>query len=107
MLKDIQTTVEGIKKIKPALVPEIPKKLPFAAGCEKCSHTGYRGRVVILEMITLDYEIRDMILKEESSSSILLAARRKGLISMREDGVLKVLQGLTTLEEVFRVTTIS
>ena len=86
---------------------DIPKKLPEPAGCEKCSHTGYSGRIAITEIIDLDYEIRDMILKEESSNNILLAARKKGLITMREDGILKVLQGLTTLEEVFRVTSIT
>jgi len=103
-LKDIQKTVEAINKIKPDLKIEIPAKLPNSAGCDKCSHTGYSGRIAIHEIINLDYEIRDMILKEESSNNILLAARRKGLVTMREDGILKVLEGLTTLEEVFRVT---
>jgi len=107
MLKDIEKNVEAIKKVRPDLKIEIPKKLPFPVGCEKCSNTGYSGRILIIEMITLDYEIRDMILKEQSSNSILLAARRKGLITMREDGILKVLQGLTTIEEIFRVTNIS
>jgi type IV pilus assembly protein PilB len=103
-LKDIQKTVEAINKIKPDLKIEIPAKLPNSAGCDKCSHTGYSGRIAIHEIINLDYEIRDMILKEESSNNILLAVRRKGLVTMREDGILKVLEGLTTLEEVFRVT---
>jgi len=106
LLADIQTTVDAIKKIKPGVEIQIPEKLPFPAGCDKCSHTGYKGRVTISEIITMDYEIRDMILKEQSSNNILLAARRKGLISMREDGILKVLKGQTTVEEVFRVTTI-
>jgi len=48
-----------------------------------------------------------MILKEQSSNSILLALRRKGFMSMREDGVLKVVNGSTSLEEVFRVTSLS
>ncbi|MBU1445784.1 GspE/PulE family protein [Patescibacteria group bacterium] len=107
MLKDIETNIEAIKKVRPDLKIDIPEKLPFPAGCDKCSHTGYSGRILIIEMITLDYEIRDMILKEQSSNSILLAARRKGLITMREDGILKVLQGITTIEEVFRVTSVS
>lgn len=106
-LKDIQKTVEVINKIRPDLKIEIPAKLPQPAGCDKCSHTGYKGRIAIHEIIRMDYEMRDMILKEESSNTILLAARRKGLITMREDGILKVLEGLTTLEEVFRVTGIS
>lgn len=103
-LKDIQKTVEAIKKVRPDLKVEIPKKLPQPAGCDKCSHTGYSGRIAIHEIINMDYEIRDMILKEESSNNILLAARRKGLLTLREDGILKVLEGITTLEEVFRVT---
>lgn len=103
-LKDIQITVEAINKVRPDLKIEIPAKLPQPAGCDKCSHTGYSGRIAIHEMINLDFEIRDMILKEESSNNILLAARRKGLLTMREDGILKVLEGATTLEEVYRVT---
>jgi type IV pilus assembly protein PilB len=106
-LKDIKSNVDAIKKIKPDLEIEVPGKLPYPVGCDQCSHTGYKGRIAICEIITLDYEIRDMILKEESSNSILLALRRKGFISMREDGILKVLKGLTTLEEVFRVTSVS
>ena len=106
-LKDIQKTVETINKVRPDLKIKIPDKLPQPAGCDKCSHTGYSGRIAIHEIINLDYEIRDMILKEESSNNILLAARRKGLLTMREDGILKVLEGITTLEEVFRVTGIN
>ncbi|MBD3156329.1 type II secretion system protein GspE, partial [Candidatus Peregrinibacteria bacterium] len=103
-LKDIEKTVEAINKVRPDLDIKIPDKLPQPAGCDKCSHTGYSGRIAIHEVINFDYEIRDMILKEESSNNILLAARRKGLLTMREDGILKVLEGITTLEEVFRVT---
>ncbi len=106
-LKDIQQTLESIKKIKPDLAVEIPKELPEVVGCEKCSQTGYSGRIALVEMLNLDFEIRDMILKEESSNNILLAARRKGLISLREDGILKVLKGITTIEEVYRVTNIA
>ncbi|MCD6109393.1 type II/IV secretion system protein [bacterium] len=106
-LKDIKNTVDAINKVRPDLKIEIPDKLPQPAGCDKCSHTGYSGRIAIHEIINMDYEIRDMILKEESSNNILLAVRRKGFITMREDGILKVLEGVTTLEEVFRVTGIS
>ena len=106
-LKDIKQTVEAINKVRPDLKIEIPDKLPRPVGCDKCSHTGYSGRIAIHEIIDIDYEIRDMILKEESSNNILLAARRKGLITMREDGILKVLEGITTLEEVTRVTGIN
>lgn len=106
-LKGIEKNIEAMKKIKSDLEVEIPKKLPYAAGCDQCSHTGYKGRLAISEIITVDYEIRDLILKEQSSNTILLALRRKGFISMREDGVLKVLKGLSSLEEVFRVTSVS
>ncbi|MFC1810512.1 GspE/PulE family protein [Patescibacteria group bacterium] len=106
-LKEINETVEKIKKVKPEFKIEIPKELPEVVGCDKCSHTGYKDRIALIEMIILDFEIRDLILKEESSNNILLAARRKGLLTLREDGVLKVLKGLTTLEEVYRVTNIS
>lgn len=107
ILKELEESLLKIKKVKPDLKVEIPKELPEPVGCEKCSKTGYSGRIGIYEIISLDFEIRDMILKAESSNNILLAARRKGLLTLREDGILKVIQGITTLEEVFRVTNVT
>jgi len=106
-LDEINKVVETIKRVRPADVIVIPQTLPEAKGCDVCSHTGYKGRVALVEMLEVDYEMKDLILNKASSTKMIEAARRKGMITMWEDGVLKVLQGQTNLEEVHRVTSIT
>src|SRR5579864_270530 len=74
------------------------------AGCEHCSGAGYQGRVGIFELMELDDEIRKRIMANEDASQITAAARRHGMRNLREDGWLKVRAGVTTAEEVMRVT---
>jgi type IV pilus assembly protein PilB len=73
-----------------------------AAGCMRCGGTGYRGRVGIYEVMTLSDEIRALILRKASGDEIAAAATRAGLRRMREDGLEKVRQGVTSLPEVLR-----
>lgn len=73
-------------------------------GCKQCSGNGYRGRRGIYELFKLDDEIRTMILQKPDTGALRALARKKGLRLLREDGWDKVLQGLTTVEELFRVT---
>ena len=73
-------------------------------GCNRCLQTGYQGRTGIYELMLIDDEIRQLILKNLDASTIKNAARRKGLLSLREDGADKVIQGITTTAEVTRVT---
>ncbi len=73
-------------------------------GCAKCLNTGYLGRVGIFEIITLDEEIRQVILAGGDAGAINAIADRKGLISLRSDAWAKVLQSMTTLDELIRVT---
>jgi len=104
---ELSKVVESIKKIQPSLTDlTVPTELPNAPGCDVCSHTGYKGRICVVEMVNIDFEMRDLILNKASSTKMIEAARRKGMLTMREDGVLKVLKGITTLEEVHRVTAI-
>lgn len=105
-LEEIQKVVESIKKVRPSGKIEIPQTLPESKGCDFCSHSGYKGRVALVEMLEIDYELKDLILNKASSMKMIEAARRKGMITMKEDGILKVLKGITTLEEVHRVTSI-
>lgn len=84
----------------------VPTKIPKSHGCEACSSTGYRGRAVINEVITLSVEMKDLILREAGMTELTDLARKEGMITLREDGFLKVAQGWTTLEEVYRVTNI-
>jgi general secretion pathway protein E len=73
-------------------------------GCEYCSNTGYRGRVGIFELMELNEEIRRLIMRNSDASILVEAARRNGMRTLREDGWQKVAAGVTTAEEVTRVT---
>ncbi|RME36188.1 MAG: type II secretion system protein GspE [Planctomycetota bacterium] len=73
-------------------------------GCKECRHTGYRGRIGIFELLMINDELKEMILQQRSAGEILAVARKRGLKLMREDGWAKVLKGMTTIEEVVRVT---
>ena len=84
----------------PADVPELYK----AVGCPACSGTGYRGRVALHEVMTLSDELESLVVTRSTGSEIRQVALEQGMISLREDGWSKVAQGLTTIEEVLRVT---
>ena len=73
-------------------------------GCDACFGAGYTGRVGIFEMMELNDELRKLIMANEDAAEITSAARRNGMKNLREDGWLKVAQGVTTAEEVMRVT---
>lgn len=73
-------------------------------GCDVCQKTGYLGRLGIFEMMIVDDEIRQLILKNVDSGTLKAKARENGMITLREDGADKVKRGITTIEEVTRVT---
>lgn len=73
-----------------------------AQGCKKCN-SGYSDRIGIFEVLSMTRQLEEIILKNPTQSEIEKEARRQGRISMRQDGILKVLKGITTIEEVIRV----
>ena len=75
-----------------------------AVGCSKCFKTGYLSRTGIYELMIMDDEFRHLVLKNVDANSIKRAAVAKGMLTLREDGADKISQGLTTIEEVMRVT---
>jgi len=79
-------------------------KLYRGAGCPLCKNTGYYGRTSIYEIIVLDEEIRELIISKASSNIIKDAAIKKGMKTLKDSGLEKVLQGITTIEEVLRVS---
>ena len=80
------------------------KKFAFGKGCEYCNYSGYRGRFAIFEIMTLDDELRDLIMKRSSTNAIREAARRRGMRTLREAGLLAIYDGQTTIEEVVAQT---
>jgi type II secretory ATPase GspE/PulE/Tfp pilus assembly ATPase PilB-like protein len=91
------------KKIK---LPKLTKniKIPRARGCAECNFTGYKGRTGLFEFFLVDPEMEAFILKSPSISQLRKEAERKGMINMKKDGLIKVVRGETTFEEVSRVT---
>ncbi len=73
-------------------------------GCDFCRGTGYSGRIGIFEIMILDDEIRDLIMKRSSTNVIREAARKRGMRSLRESGLLAIFDGQTTIEEVVNQT---
>jgi general secretion pathway protein E len=74
------------------------------AGCEACYNSGYRGRVGIFELMEMNEELRAAIMRNEDASRLTSIARSHGMRNLREDGWMKVAQGVTTPDEVIRVT---
>jgi type IV pilus assembly protein PilB len=105
--KEFEEIMNNLKNVNPGAVVDVPAKIPKIKGCSTCSNTGYQGRLVVAEVITVSSEIRELILAEASIVDLIAAARKEGIVTMREDGFIKVAQGLTTLEEVYRVTNVS
>ena len=92
---------EGVEKIKSVnSVFEVKEN----GACDVCSGTGYKGRIGVFELMVMSDEIRKAIEAKASLTDIEKIARKEGMIKMQEDGILKILSGLTTFEEVERVT---
>ena len=74
------------------------------AGCEHCLGTGYRGRVAIFELMEMNEELRKLIMRDADAGELTACARKNGMQSLREDGWEKIEKGITTVDEVIRVT---
>jgi len=91
---------------------EVPKRFGVSLngswmrgkGCRKCSHTGYRGRIGIFEMMTMNEELVRLTLAKASTTQIRSQAVSQGMKTLRDDGIQKATSGVTTMEEVLRVT---
>lgn len=112
--KEIEVPTPEMETVKNQLknLPEVEqkeiseKKMVFfkGQGCNICGNSGYKGRVGIFEVLTMEGGVKDLVLNRASSDKILLQAQKQGMVSMQQDGILKAQDGLTTLEEVWRVT---
>ncbi|MCK4874008.1 MAG: Flp pilus assembly complex ATPase component TadA [Phycisphaerales bacterium] len=79
-------------------------KIVTANGCERCRQTGYAGRAGLYELLVLDDQIRDVITRSPNVTEFRRLCLERGMVSLRQDGLTKVGQGITTVEEVMRVT---
>ncbi|MBI2047796.1 MAG: hypothetical protein HYT27_01525 [Parcubacteria group bacterium] len=74
-----------------------------AVGCAECNFTGYKGRTGIYEAILTDQKIEAIVIQNPSEREINKAAENQGILNMKQDGIIKILQGLTSLDELSRV----
>jgi general secretion pathway protein E len=91
-------------KVEMGLLEKEDVKVYRGKGCSACSQTGFRGRCGIYELLVIDDSIRELILKKTTAQAICDQAREKGMRTLREDGWDKVVKGITTVEEILRVT---
>ncbi len=96
--------IEEISRVMGADIKDPPEYLWRGEGCKACANTGYSGRTGIYELLLMDERIESLVLNEKDSGAIAAAARAAGMRTLRQDGILKVLAGETTFEEVMRVT---
>lgn len=107
-----EPSLEMQELIKNTLGPNFPRiysdgtpiKLARGKKCAECNQTGYKGRIGIFEVFKMSPSISELILKEASSHEISDQACKEGMVLMKQDGFLKALEGITTLEEVMRVS---
>lgn len=106
-----KSTFDVITKLITIISPKanvtLPKKINMlwkATGCADCHFTGYKGRIGIFEIFSLSKEIIEIINNMGNEREILKAALEGGMVTMTQDGILKTLEGITTLDEIWRVT---
>jgi type IV pilus assembly protein PilB len=107
--EDERRMIEAVlKTISPKAGVEIPEIVEIYKpnGCDKCNHIGYKGRTTISEVFLFSREIQEAVMRGAVTSELSQKATEEGMITMPQDGILKVLEGETTLEEVERVTEI-
>ena len=100
ILKELENIPSSIKK-----EIDIPKEtfVFVPGGCKKCRSEGYSGRIGVFEVLTMTERLSELVLKELSEVKLNEEAKAQGMITMKQDGILKVLEGLTSIDEVLRV----
>lgn len=105
--EELQTIRDALKRIPHGVSVNVPAtlKIPHAKGCPACNNTGYKGRVGIFEAIVVDEDMESYILSNPSIGDLRETAQKRGMVTMEQDGYIKVVEGITTIQEVQRVTT--
>jgi type IV pilus assembly protein PilB len=102
--------LKEIEKLPPDIVNSLKIEKPLSVyinnpkGCAKCNKTGYSGRIGVFEALTMTPSLSSIILREPSEEVIRKEAEEQKMITMKQDGIIKILKGITTVEEIIRVT---
>ncbi len=101
--KEQHEAPENVRGVMEGLGEDIPK-VYWGRGCSKCRHSGFSGRIGIFELLVPNSEMTDMIARNAPLSELRQAALQRNIITLRQDGLAKVKNGITTMEEVLSVT---
>ena len=108
-----KVSADTLKTVKKQLSPELitkfkldkkTTKLYYGKGCSKCQDTGFSGRIGIFEILPMNEEIKQLIMDKKNASLIKAKAVEQGMLPMIEDGLQKMKDGITTIDEILRVT---
>ena len=102
--KESYTPTEREMKMLGSLSKTVPERMYHGVGCDKCGRSGYKGRKGIFEIFKVDDTIQRLIFDHAPATLLRQRAREMGMRTLREDGMLKVASGMTSLQEVLRVT---
>lgn len=102
-VKDVLTELEGVSSddLDPALLNDV--KFYRGKGCDKCNQLGYKGRTAVFEILEMSRNVGELVLQNAPDNKLEDQAKADGMVTLRQDGFIKVLKGLTTLEEIFRI----
>jgi type IV pilus assembly protein PilB len=106
LLKELNSALKTVPAKIKIKYPKLDKKLTIlkaGKGCEKCNFNGYKGRIAVMELFVIDKEMEKVIIKTPSVIDIYETAIKRGMITMKQEGILKVLKKITTLEEIEKV----
>jgi len=95
---------EELKRIGIVDGEGVTRRIFRGRGCTKCHHTGYKGRCGIYELLLMTQDMKSLVLQTSDANQIKSHAVENGMVTLRQDGAMKVLQGITTVEEVVRVS---
>ncbi len=107
LVAEVQTELNTIPKemLPPDIDPKAGLKFFHGRGCVRCENTGYKGRIAIVEVLAINEAMKDIVTSGENVlEKSRVESKRQGMLSMKQDGIMKVLRGITTVEEVWDAT---
>ena len=100
---EIQDTLKKIADLDPKLAVSFDGKIPEIVGCNECNGTGYKWRFAVIETFEITDDMKKMIVDGKIGIDLYAKARENGFLTLQEDGIIKMMQGMTTLDELRRV----
>jgi len=104
VIQEFKNELKGIseKDLDPQLLEDI--QLYRGKGCATCNGLGYKGRIGVFEILEMDREVSQLVLENAPDTDMMVAAKKNGMVSLKQDGFIRCLKGETTMEEVFRIS---